>query len=1011
MVGITTYGTAALAAAGTAFGRKYAVAENYDHTNFYDKFDFITKPASAKGHTDLRSLPNALDLGITNLRNGEIYLGVDHNTTLPDAPEMHPYAGSSGLGGGRTSFRVESKAAYKKGLIVARFSHIPPAVCGSRPGFLTLGQSGKWPNTGEINMLQGWNDSPTNKPSIHVGKESKFGKCVLDGYDQAAFPSSATNCDNSYFDPPRQWRNQGCISEEVSNGIWNSPDGGIRMIPIVRPQASYEEWLTMMTEALEWNEDFIKIYSWPFTLAPKNIDQDEPDTSSWGSPSVHLKKSHCDIESHFGEQKMVFYLSFCGSPTGENFFWDDFPGKDAVSCKVKTGESTCIDYVNRHPEAFKESYFKIKDIRYFEEKEVTSSSSTSMVSTPSSSIPSSSATLPSTNSSSIATTSDPLGPTIDLPAMVTPTTTATSDPLGPTIDLPAVVTPSTTATSDPLGPTIDLPAMVPPSNASSSITSPSTASPPTTSPDESLPFEFSGNFNPETKTPESKDGSTPGSTKDEDEPLPFEFSGNFNPEAKTPESKDGSTPGSTEDEDEPLPFEFSGNFNPEAKTPESKDRSTPGSTKDEDEPLPFKFSGNFDPVVTIPDSGYEVPSSSAEPSVTPESASSSSSTVGPSETTDSFNPEVTMTEFTAEPSETTASLSPEVTITESMDGGIPSSTAEPLETTESSASSSSTIALSETSSSFGPEVTISESMGESIPSSTAEPSATPEDAASSSSTVEPTRQVKGTHYSSGFKPTGSVSGSVSSSAVQTGRYTNGTTTSGNSHGAFTSGITPAPVPMTASTVYKTDVYVVTDCPKTVTKCPANGYTTTVIMALYTTLCPVSPVDVPTPVSPVSPSAKTATAKISKVYTITKCPPSVPNCPIGRVVTENCPGCAAATPSAHPEPAPFNVHVGPELPSNDNNHHVPADKNDNVVDKGDFTDTEIDDDDFPPQDGTVAPPPPASCDGVGCRSNGNDSVPVEACSGKSCRPNIVSGAGQVAVNAVLALVGAAVVMLL
>lgn len=45
--------------------------------------------------------------------------------------------------------------------------------------------------------------------------------------------------------------------------------------------------------------------------------------------------------------------------------------------------------------------------------------------------------------------------------------------------------------------------------------------------------------------------------------------------------------------------------------------------------------------------------------------------------------------------------------------------------------------------------------------------------------------------------------------------------------------------LTTSTVYATNVYTVTKCPPSVINCPANGYVTTKTVALYTTVCPVT----------------------------------------------------------------------------------------------------------------------------------------------------------------------------
>ncbi|KAM3455032.1 hypothetical protein MY3296_002602 [Beauveria thailandica] len=93
--------------------------------------------------------------------------------------------------------------------------------------------------------------------------------------------------------------------------------------------------------------------------------------------------------------------------------------------------------------------------------------------------------------------------------------------------------------------------------------------------------------------------------------------------------------------------------------------------------------------------------------------------------------------------------------------------------------------------------------------------------------------------------------------------------------------------MTTSTVYTTKTYTITDCPPSVTNCPARVVTETI--SLYTTVCPVTKTDeAPKPTATPSQPAQemtTSTVYTTKTYTITSCPPSVPNCPIGQVTTE------------------------------------------------------------------------------------------------------------------------------
>jgi hypothetical protein len=84
------------------------------------------------------------------------------------------------------------------------------------------------------------------------------------------------------------------------------------------------------------------------------------------------------------------------------------------------------------------------------------------------------------------------------------------------------------------------------------------------------------------------------------------------------------------------------------------------------------------------------------------------------------------------------------------------------------------------------------------------------------------------------------------------------------------------------------VYTVTSCKPTVTNCP-KGQVTTETIALYTTICPVSGKTTTTAQQPpkTTPASgpETSTATLTRTYTITSCPPSVPSCPVGKVTTE------------------------------------------------------------------------------------------------------------------------------
>lgn len=131
---------------------------------------------------------------------------------------------------------------------------------------------------------------------------------------------------------------------------------------------------------MEWTSEHLKLFTWHPSSAPADIASSSPDTSNWGTPALYVKNDKCNIDKHFGAQKLVLHTTFCGV-AGSKTFWGE-------TCKAKTGEESCISYVSNSPGDFKNVFWKIRDIRYFEEKkDQVSTSSASATSTPTSSKP------------------------------------------------------------------------------------------------------------------------------------------------------------------------------------------------------------------------------------------------------------------------------------------------------------------------------------------------------------------------------------------------------------------------------------------------------------------------------------------------------------------------------------------------------------------------------------------------------------------------------------------------
>ncbi|KAM0665970.1 hypothetical protein ACQRIU_005314 [Beauveria bassiana] len=335
---------AGLAVVDRAAAAKYSLSQTYNSENFLTEFHFRERgtipdrPDDNWSWVKYQNVEDAQKKGLVSVKDNKVYLGVDFETKLENNDN------------GRDTLRVQSKWSFREGLVITRFYHMPKTVCGAWPAYWTLGED--WPNNGEIDMYEGWNLNTVNKPALHVGTKARVGECLLDSSAQAEIVSA--NCDNKFQDGVRAWAGQGCQVEEVNDGIWASEDGGI--------------------QALEWTKDAIKLYTWQIGKAPKNIDSDAPDTSSWGKPSVQVSSSGCDLSRAFGNQTILFTLPFCGEPVGNTQFWTQLqadskgqvnPGKIENTCEIITGAKTCVQYVAENPEAFKEFYFGINDVRLF----------------------------------------------------------------------------------------------------------------------------------------------------------------------------------------------------------------------------------------------------------------------------------------------------------------------------------------------------------------------------------------------------------------------------------------------------------------------------------------------------------------------------------------------------------------------------------------------------------------------------------------------------------------------
>jgi hypothetical protein len=186
---------------------------------------------------------------------------------------------------------LESKQQFTHGLFILDAAHIPGSVCGTWPAFWTLGDN--WPANGEIDIIEGVNEQTGNNMALHTSDG-----CIIDGVGATA-SLETTNC---YVDASGQSSNSGCAFHDSSansygDGFNGNPGGG----------GAY---------AMEWNDEFIKIWWFPRNSIPSDMLGENPEPMNWGTPAAMFAGDGFNVEDHFEEHRIVIDITFCGEWAG-----------------------------------------------------------------------------------------------------------------------------------------------------------------------------------------------------------------------------------------------------------------------------------------------------------------------------------------------------------------------------------------------------------------------------------------------------------------------------------------------------------------------------------------------------------------------------------------------------------------------------------------------------------------------------------------------------------------------
>jgi hypothetical protein len=143
-----------------------------------------------------------------------------------------------------------------------------------------------WPNTGEIDIIEGVNSQTSNQLTLHTNAGCSLSK-------PATSYLGTLKTSNCSVNAPGQAVNAGCSIDAINSQTYgtgfNANGGGVY--------------------AAEWTSTAIIIYFFPRGAVPGDISSGNPDPSSWNEP-LAIFSGACDIDTHVIDQQIVCCLFY-----------------------------------------------------------------------------------------------------------------------------------------------------------------------------------------------------------------------------------------------------------------------------------------------------------------------------------------------------------------------------------------------------------------------------------------------------------------------------------------------------------------------------------------------------------------------------------------------------------------------------------------------------------------------------------------------------------------------------
>lgn len=296
---------------------QFKLVDLYQGKTFFDGWNFDTFDDPTHGLVKYQSREDAFSKNLAFVQDDNTtVLAVDDFTALP-------------LNAPRDSVRISSKKSYDGGLFIADIFAMPHG-CSVWPAYWTVGPD--WPNNGEIDVIEGVNDPTSNQMTLHTSDGCTIPKNPPQGVQSLLATGTVINAQCAFVNGD----NSGCAfvdNDPQSHGHgFNIIAGGVY--------------------AHLWTNDSIKIWYFPRDQIPKDINDKNPDPSSWPTPNAVFTNAQCDISQHFRQHQIVINTTLCGDFAGGAYPSSGCPG-------------TCAEEVT-NPQKFKFAKWKINYVAVYD---------------------------------------------------------------------------------------------------------------------------------------------------------------------------------------------------------------------------------------------------------------------------------------------------------------------------------------------------------------------------------------------------------------------------------------------------------------------------------------------------------------------------------------------------------------------------------------------------------------------------------------------------------------------